>query len=157
MRIQRVCLSLVLAGLTVHSAGCLAVVAGAGAAGTVAYMRGDLETEEPFKLETVYAATREAVKQLGLSVLEGKTERDALSATIVARDAADKRVTVSLKAATEQSTKVSIRVGTFGDEAQSHLLYNRIRENLKAVAAPAPPPDQKPSEPSSAPPTAPVA
>jgi hypothetical protein len=81
MRMQLVCLLLVFAGLTVHSSGCLAVVAGAGAAGTVAYMRGDLETEEPYRLDVVYVATREAMKQLELSVLEGKTEKDALSAT----------------------------------------------------------------------------
>ena len=135
MRIPSICLVLILAGLTVNSAGCLVVAAGAGAAGTVAYMKGDLETEEPYKLDVVYAATREATKQLELSVLEGKTEKDALSATIVARDAADKRVTIHLKAQTEHTTKVSIRIGTFGDQSKSHMIYNRIKENLRAAPA----------------------
>ncbi len=142
---------LTLAGLAVNSGGCLVVAAGAGAAGTVAYLRGDLETEEPYKLEVVYAATREATKQLQLSVLEGKTEKDALSATIVARDASDKRVTIQLKAQTEQTTKVCIRIGTFGDQTKSHMIYNRIRENLKAAGPAAPAPAPKPAEPSGAP------
>jgi len=133
MRIPSVCLVLILAGLMVNSSGCLLVAAGAGAAGTVAYMRGDLETEEPYNLNMVYDATREAAEQLELSVLEGRTEKDALSATIVARDAADKRVTIHLKAQTELTTRVSIRIGTFGDQAKSQMIYNRIRENLRAT------------------------
>ncbi len=144
MRIQWICLSLVLTGLAVSSAGCLVVAAGAGAAGTVAYVRGALETEEPYRLEAVYAATREAAQQLKLSVLEGKTEKDALSATIVARDAADKRVTIHLKAQTEQTTKLSIRIGTFGDQTKAHMIYNRIRENLRAATPGTPPPATNP-------------
>jgi hypothetical protein len=147
MRIHFLCLLLVLAGLMVSSAGCLAVAAGAGAAGTVAYLRGDLEAEEPYKLDVVYAATREATKKLELSVLEGKTQKDALSAIIVARDAADKRVTIRLKAQTEQTTKISIRVGTFGDQTKSHMIYNRIRENLKAATQTQPQPQPTPSPP----------
>ncbi len=147
MRIQCICLTLILAGLLVNSAGCLVVAAGAGAAGTVAYMRGDLETEEPYNLNTVYDATRGAAEQLELSVLEGKTEKDALSATIVARDAADKRVTIHLKAVTELTTKVSIRIGTFGDQTKSQMIYNRIRENLRATAPAAPRTAQAPAQP----------
>ena len=58
MRIHRICLVFVLASLTVNSGGCLLVAAGAGAAGTVAYLRGDLEMQEPYALDNVYAATR---------------------------------------------------------------------------------------------------
>jgi hypothetical protein len=149
MRIHVLCLALVLASLTINSAGCLIVAAGAGAAGTVAYMRGDLEMEEACKLEVVYTATREAMKQLELPVLEGKTEKDALSATIVARDASDKRITVKLKAQGEQTTKISIRIGTFGDQTKSQMIYNRIREKLKAAG---PQPAHLPPQPSVAPP-----
>jgi hypothetical protein len=132
MRIQVMGLLLILAGLTVNSAGCLVVAAGAGAAGTVAYLRGDLEMEQAYDVETVYTATREAMEQLKLPVLEGKTEKDALSATIVARDASDKRVTIKLKALGERMTGISIRIGTFGDQTKSQMIYTRIRENLKA-------------------------
>ena len=117
-------------------------------AGEHAHPGGDLETEEPYKLETVHAATKDAMKQLQLSVLEGKSEKDALSATLVARDASDKWVTIQLKALGEQMTKLSIRIGTFGDQTKSHMIYNRIRENLKATVAAAALPAQTPPEPS---------
>jgi len=154
MRLHVICLLLVLTGLMISSSGCLVVAAGAGAAGTMAYMRGDLEAEEAYKLDTVYAASREAMKQLQLSVLEGKTEQDALSATIVARDASDKRVTIKLKAQGEQMTKLSIRIGTFGDQTKSHMIYNRIRDNLKATAAPQLSAPNQPAPPASEPPDA---
>jgi len=132
MRIHLVCLSVLLASLTASSSGCLAVVAGAGAAGTVAYMRGDVESEEPYNIQQVYAATKKTAEQLDLHVIPGETDQDALSATVVARDAADKRITIKLKATTLDTTRMSIRVGTFGDEIKSRMLYSKIMENLKA-------------------------
>ncbi|MBM4026000.1 MAG: DUF3568 family protein [Planctomycetes bacterium] len=146
MRTQLVCLVILLAGLMVHSSGCLAVAAGAGAAGTVAYMRGDLEADEPYAIDAVYTAAREAMKTLRLSVMEGKTENDALAAVLVARDAEDKRITIRLKASTEETTKISIRIGTFGDQAKAQRIYNRIRENLKTAAQASPTPEPAPPE-----------
>jgi hypothetical protein len=76
----------------------------------------------------VYQATLDAMNGLDLPVLS-KT-KDALTAEIVARDAQDKKVTIKLKAATEETTKLSIRIGTFGDKTKSQLIYDKIRENL---------------------------
>lgn len=135
MRLRLLSLVLLLAGLAFSSGGCLAVAVGAGAAGTVAYMRGDLEAEEPYSLEQTYAASREAVDELGLKVIEGDSGADALSARVTARDSSDKKVVVRLKAITSDATKVKVRVGTFGDEAKTRRIYNAIRERLKANAA----------------------
>ncbi len=129
-----VCLLFLLAALTVNAAGCLAVAVGAGAAGTVAYLAGDLDTEEPYPIDQTYAAARKAANELGLKIIEGETGKDALSACVIARDAGDKRVAIRLKAITSNATKLSIRVGTFGDDTKAHLIYNTIRENLRAVA-----------------------
>jgi hypothetical protein len=106
----------------------LAVV-GAGAAGTVAYIKGDLEVVEPEGIDAVYEATKEAVEELGLKVT--KDSKDALGAEIVARDAEDKKVTISLKATPEGTTELSIRVGTFGSETKSRVIYQRIHDNLR--------------------------
>jgi len=130
MRKHLIILVLLMAGVMVSCSGCLAVAVGAGAAGTVAYLAGDVEAEEPYGMDAMYQATREAFDELDLPVV--KADKDALSAAVVARDAADKRITVKLKAATESSTSISVRVGTFGDEVKSRLIYNKIRENLKA-------------------------
>jgi hypothetical protein len=132
MRTQAVLL-LLLAVLAVSGAGCLAVAAGAGAAGTVAYMAGDLETDVAEDLETLYAASRKALGDLELKVIEGKSAKDALSATLVARDADDKKVTVKLQSISDEMTELSIRVGVFGNETKSQLIYNEILDNLDSV------------------------
>lgn len=134
MRIQLVCLSVLLAGLTMGSSGCIVLAAGAGAAGTVAYVKGDFEAELQHNIDETYAATQKATEELKLHVITGDGGKDALSATIVARDAADKRVTIKLKTVTDDITKLSIRVGTFGDKTKQRLIYDKIRDNLKAMS-----------------------
>jgi len=133
MRVRSWCLLFISVALALSSSGCLAVAVGAGAAGTVAYLAGDLEAEEPYGVEQTYAAARATADGLGLRIIEGQTGRDALAARVVARDSADKKIEVRLKAITKNATKISIRVGTFGDDTKAHLIYNTIRDNLKAT------------------------
>jgi hypothetical protein len=126
---RQVFLAFLFAGTAVFIEGCVAAAVGAGAAGTVAYIRGDLEAVESEDIHTVYASTKKAVGQLGLSVT--KDSKDALSAVIVGRDAQDKKITIKLKATAEKTTKLSIRVGVFGSETKSRLIHQKIRDNLK--------------------------
>ena len=72
-----------------------------------------------------------ALGELELRVLEGRTTKDALAATLVARDAADKEIVVKLKSTVSGTTTISVRVGTFGNEGRSQQIYDRIRENLR--------------------------
>ena len=129
MQRRRVALIILCCGATVVLQGCMLVAVGAGAVGSVAYVKGDLEAVEGRKLDDVYTATKTALEQLELSV--SKDTKDALSAVIVARDSRDKKVTVKLTAATEETTKLSIRFGTFGNEAKSRMIHDKIKENLK--------------------------
>ena len=129
---RRIALLLCVLGLAVGASGCLAVAVGAGAGGTVAYLAGDLETEEPYDIETVYVAAEKALSDLDLHVIAGETTKDALSAKITARDAADKKVVVKLTSTTSGNTEISIRIGTFGDDTKSQLIHDEIRKNLKA-------------------------
>jgi len=154
MRLRLICLSMLLTSLMVSSTGCLAVAVGAGAAGTVAYLAGDLESEEPYDIDTTYAATEKAMADLKLHVIEGESGHDALSATVVARDSADKRITVKLKSLTYRTTEISVRIGTFGSETKSRLIYNKIMENLRATA---PPPAQARANAPASPPPPPSA
>jgi len=159
MRLHPVFLLVLLAGLALSSSGCLLVAVGAGAAGTVAYMAGDMESEESYSLDQVYTAAKKATDDLKLHMITGEGGKDALSATIVARDAADKRITIKLTSTTQNTTKISIRIGTFGSETKSRLIYSKIMENLRATAqapaqpapaAPAAQPAQTPPEPAAA-------
>ena len=131
MGMRLVTLFISLFALAIGSSGCLALAVGAGAAGTVAYLSGDLEAAEPYDIDTVFAAAEKALGELELRVLEGRTAKDALSATIVARDAADKEIVVKLKSTVSGTTTISVRVGTFGNETKSRLIYDEIRKNLK--------------------------
>jgi len=129
MQERKLILALLLLGAAALLQGCFAVVVGAGAAGTVAYVRGDLEAVEAKKLDIVYDATKKAVEQLELSI--SKDNKDAMSAMIVVRDSQDKKMTIKLLATTEDSTKLSIRVGMFGSETKSRLIYDQIKKNLQ--------------------------
>jgi len=127
MQKQQVFLMVLGISMAIVAQGCVVAAVGAGA-GTIAYIKGDLEAVESKIIDVVYEATEKAVEQLGLNV--SKKTKDALSATIVARDAQDKKVTIKLKATTENTTKISIRVGIFGSETKSRLIYEQIRDNL---------------------------
>ena len=129
MKNQQVILALLAIGATVLLGGCMLAAVGAGAAGTVAYVKGDLEAVEAKKLDTVYDATKKAMEQLELSV--SVDTKDKISATIIARDSSDKKITVKLSAATEDSTNISIRFGAFGNETKSGMVLDKIKENLK--------------------------
>jgi len=125
----RVILTILLIGTMMLNEGCMVAAVGLGAAGTIAYVRGDLQSFESERIDKVYEATLEAVDELELNVTT--KSKDALSALIVARDADDKKVTIKLKATAEGPTELSIRIGVFGNETKSRLIYQKIRENLR--------------------------
>lgn len=125
----RVFLIVLLLSTSALVSGCVAVVVGVGAAGTVAYIRGDLEVEEDKSIDDVYAATVKALDDLELNVItKGK---DAMSAVIVVRDAQDKKIKIKLTAVGKDMTKLSIRIGAFGSETKSMRIYDQIKKNLE--------------------------
>ncbi len=129
MRKKQVFLIILLVGTIMLNEGCMIAAVGIGAAGTVAYVRGDLESMESESIDVVYEATLKALKELEL--LPTSKSKDALGAEIVAYDAQDKKITIRLKSAAEKTTKLSIRIGVFGSETKSRLIYQKMRENLK--------------------------
>jgi hypothetical protein len=129
MRKRDVILIIFLLALTVCLSGCLLAAVGAGAAGTVAYVKGDLEVVRPEGITDVYEATRKAVEQLEYATTESR--KDATSALVVARDSQDDKITIKLKATPEGPTEISIRVGTWGSETRSSIIYDKIKDNLE--------------------------
>jgi hypothetical protein len=129
MQRKQVVLTILLIGMIVLNEGCMVAAVGLGAAGTIAYVRGDLQSFESERIDEVYEATLKAVDELELNVTT--KSKDALSAIIVARDADDKKVTIKLKATAEGPTELSIRIGVFGNETKSRLIYQKIRDNLR--------------------------
>jgi len=129
MRNRSVFLAASFVGIGLLAGGCMIAAVGVGAAGTVAYLKGDLEAVEASDINTVHKATLKALDELELHVIS--KSKDLLSAEIIARDAADQKVTINLKATTENTTKVSIRIGFFGSETKSRFIYQKIHDNLR--------------------------
>ena len=129
MKKQKVILAILYVGAAVMLSGCVLAAVGAGAAGTVAYVKGDLEVLEDKGLDEVYAASKKALADLELGIIQDN--KDKIGATLVSRDSQDKKIEIKLKAVSDKSTEISIRYGTFGSEAKSSMIYNKIKENLK--------------------------
>lgn len=125
---KQVLLIAMLVGSMLLLQGCVVAAVGLGAAGTIAYVRGDLQAVESEGIDDVYEATLKAMKELEL--LPTRKTKDALGAEIITYDAQDKKITIRLKSAAEGTTKLSIRIGVFGSETKSRLIYQKIRDNL---------------------------
>ena len=110
------------------TSGCLAVAAGAAGAGTVAYIRGELDTSFSHNIDQVDRAANRAAEQLRFAKINESA--DALSRVITLRTAEDKKIVVTLNRTTDTLTRIRIRVGVFGDEAISRTLLEKITANL---------------------------
>jgi hypothetical protein len=108
--------------------GCAVALVGAGA-GTVAYIKGSLEAVLEDDVDAVYEASIKALDQLEIAPSE--KQKDALAARIVATNAQYRKITIKLKAAENDLTKISIKIGFFGDRSQSQAIYDKIKENLQ--------------------------
>ena len=125
---QALLISMLLGSMLVLQ-GCVVAAVGIGAAGTIAYVRGDLHAVETASIDEVYDATLKALKELEL--IPTRKAKDALGAEIITYDAQDKKIAIRLKSQAEGTTKLSIRIGVFGSETKSRLIYQKIRDNLR--------------------------
>jgi hypothetical protein len=117
---------LLLGGIAVSNSGCLALAAGAGAG--VAYSRGDLESSMDQPVDKLAKASVSALETLKFSNVTRK--EDALSATIEAKTSGDKKIEITIKSITPRISKISIRVGVFGDKAISRAILEKIQAGL---------------------------
>jgi hypothetical protein len=109
-------------------AGCLAVVAAGGAAGGMAYIKGELLVELEKEVTAVNNAIEKAGQRLELHPISA--ERDLMGGKFVFRNAQDEKITVTSTARTSKGTELSIRVGMFGDQQRSQMILDRIRKEL---------------------------
>ncbi len=115
-----------LATLTLNT-GCIVIAAGAGA-GAVAYVRGELASSVDANFDRALRASQRTIEQLKFAKVSEK--QDALLATLVARNADDKRIEVRVESDGANRTKVKIRIGVIGDESLSMTILDRIKANL---------------------------
>lgn len=120
------CLSLLLG-----SSGCYTTTVGGGpnfTAGTYSYLTRDLEVIYGIPLADIWPRALSAVESLQLRI--DRQHIDGLGGNIAARRADGTPVRVLLKPTGEHSTSVSVRVGTFGDRAQSERIQRTLRQQL---------------------------
>jgi hypothetical protein len=129
LRILSMLLSFVL--LSMQMEGCVALVAGGAAgAGTVVYIKGQLNEDINAPVTKVYAASISTLKDLGLPIIEDR--HDSLSAKIKSEFADGSNVWIEIESLTSESCKVTIRVGIMGDEYKSRQILDHIHKHISA-------------------------
>ena len=135
---KKACVFAVCSFLLVLCSGCAVLLVGAAATGAgaagVAYAKGDLEAVVDADPQTVMMAAEGAFETLFIKKVS--TSSTAFDADIVGRTATDKKVKVRAEGAGKGASTVSVRVGTFGDEALSRKVYEEIKLRLPAPAPP---------------------
>jgi uncharacterized lipoprotein len=117
--------------------GCVPLVAaGAGAAagvGAASYVGGEMKTTYAAPFDRAWDATMLALRDTELRILD--TQKDDIKGTIKAARSDGTNVTVGLEQAGPGTTRVGVRVGTFGDEDASKIIHNRIASRLGTRAS----------------------
>lgn len=119
---------LLLGVLVTVQTGCVAVLAAGAGAGTVAYVRGQLNAPLEASLDKSAKAVGSAIEDMQYNLISEK--KDATSAVFVARNAQDDKITITLTRQTDNVTNVAIRVGMFGDEQLSQTVLDAIKKRL---------------------------
>ena len=131
MKKQEVILKILVVSTLAMLQGCAAVVVAGGAvAGTVAYVRGDLESIMDEDITDIYESSKQALRDLEIEIVG--TDKDLLSAVVNGKGAEDKKIVIKMKRIEQgRLVKLTIRIGTFGDKTLSQIIYNKIHKNLE--------------------------
>jgi len=124
---KRTLISLLLLLLIATLPGCLLFVAGAAAGvavGGYAYADGKLTANMDATPDQIAAAIPLAASDLKLTVISVN------AAEATARTADDTSVKIYIKPLTPKTSRVAIRVGTFGDENLSQAIFQAIKSHV---------------------------
>lgn len=129
---------LLLFPLLLLSSGCAVLVGGMIGGGVAGYFKGVLKTEENATFDKVWLAVVETVEQEDFEIVrkESGIGKALVEARILKKEDAVAYVTVAYKK--PEVTKISIRVGVFGDEEESRRILGMIREKLYRPASESP-------------------
>ncbi|MDJ0802320.1 MAG: DUF3568 family protein [Desulfobacterales bacterium] len=118
-----------ISGLMLQLTGCAALLIGGAAAGATAagmiYHDGELRADIEAPPPTVIKATERAFRDLIWT--KESAQASATDGQATARTATGKEVSVKVTRKTDSISQIGIRVGTFGDENLSRLLYDKIK------------------------------
>jgi hypothetical protein len=111
-------------------AGCAALLVGSAAgAGSVVYVKGQLNEDMNASVSRVHSASISALRELNLPIIEDK--HDSLSAKIKSRFADGSDVWIQIESLAAESSRITIRVGILGDEYKSRQIRDGIHKHLR--------------------------
>ena len=115
--------------LLIQASGCATLLTGAVAgAGGVVWIKGKLREEVNVSVSKVHEAVLKSLQELELPVKEDK--KDKLTAKVKSEFADGKHVWIDIQSLTETSTRITIRVGIWGDEIKSRKLLDTIHHHM---------------------------
>lgn len=127
MKQRHVCVALLLFSTIALVQSCKSTIEGPNGPTTAIYSFGKFSTEESIGIDPLYEAAEKALTDLELNISQ-KT-KDRLNATIVARDAEDKKITIELLSVTKDVTKMSIHAGSFTRASRIHqMIYDSLKK-----------------------------
>lgn len=123
---RKMIVGVVLIAGTMVLTGCAALFVGAagGAVAGALYVQGELKADVEATPQDIITATEKAFRDLIWK--KETTAASAADGLATARTATGKEVKVTVIRETDDVSAVGIRIGTFGDENLSRLLYDRI-------------------------------
>ena len=115
--------------LTGSTAGCVWMAAGATTGLSVAHAKGNLELLVEHSADEVTEAAELAVEDLGLHRISTVYWGD--SAEVRGRTRYDKKFSIRVRDVGDDLSKLSIRVGSFGNQSVTQRIYDGIRGRLE--------------------------
>jgi len=110
-------------------AGCIPLLIGAVVGvGSVNYINGSLVRNVDETVEEIHKAALASLKDLGLFVTSDELSKH--SAVIRAEYEDAKKIHISIEALTEYVAQIKIRIGTFGNQDESHTILDAILKKL---------------------------
>lgn len=123
-------ISLILLGLTLlTSQGCMLVAGAAVGAGGYAYVTGSLQQNIDAHYAELHGAALDALKDdmEAMIVSEDLGQDDSV---INGKLSDGRNVRIIIKSLTLKASKITIRIGTFGDELESSRILSAIQKRL---------------------------
>jgi hypothetical protein len=116
---------LILAALALLPA-CVAAAVAAGVAG-IAYVNGDLEATLGATPQKVIEASQAVLKEMDVPIVS--KDASAIDGKVIGRTS-QRKIEITVQRETDTTSKISIRIDTFGDERLSRQILEKIQAKL---------------------------
>lgn len=119
----------VLFSILLTAQGCVPLLIGAAAgAGGVAWAKGSLEQNFDKTVDQLHRASLAGLRDIKCTVRNDQIRKHLAKIDFEFDDG--QKGSVNIKALTERSAQLKIRVGVLGDETKSHIVLNAILKHL---------------------------